>query len=152
MPFAGWEYESALFSIDLVDIGSLGAAVPAWFHIEAARAESRSPSPQQVRAWEEFCTLLPEAVTAALRSHLADTGVVAGDIVPQHVVVPQQDRTPLRLVSLHLDVDGADPRSYEGIFADGRLVHLGEDTGLWAREEWPEFNDPRMTADDWRRL
>jgi hypothetical protein len=147
---ADWDYAHGLLSTDQVEVPSLGTRIPAWFNIERARAKLQRPSPKQLAAWREFGALPAKSVTAALQARVAVAeGAPALHITTFHVVIPQQDRTPLRLVSVHVDIDGA---ALEAIFADGELVHLGDDSGLWARSEWPEFNDPLMTREAWLAL
>jgi hypothetical protein len=153
--FDGWKYENGLLSIDLVEVGALGTAVLAWFNVEVALADTRLPSDKQRAAWERFCALPASTVTASLTSRLRAAAVHAVDIVASHVVIPHQDRTMLRLVCVHIEIESAEAGrdAYEAVFADEELVYVGEDSGLWTRTEWAEdFNQPEMTAKEWRQL
>lgn len=113
-----WKYDYKFYQFESVEpifVASMQGNYDVWFDIM-----NQYPSAKQIAAWNEFCNL----------SHY-----------------PLQEKTQSHFVLMNFELgSGKIPnQSYgfemEGLFCNGQLLFVQENSGLWIRLEWEEeFN------------
>lgn len=63
------------------------------------------------------------------------------------IVIPLQDKAPVRFVVMNFQI-GRGRYEFETLFCNGKMLMVGENSGLWTRLDWnDEFNVPNFKAE-----